>query len=106
MKYRLSAALALAAATALAAPLASAETGDDKVLRVCADPANLPFTNEDACHQVQLNMAMEKKIRDRWYADRLLVITGVPKSASSLVREIMAVIKYGDDDIEGRTFHA
>lgn len=46
MKYRLSAALALAAATALAAPLASAETGDDKVLRVCADPNNLPLSND------------------------------------------------------------
>lgn len=46
MKYRLSAALALVAATALAAPLASAATGDDKVLRVCADPNNLPLSND------------------------------------------------------------
>ncbi|WP_026224963.1 substrate-binding domain-containing protein [Methyloversatilis thermotolerans] len=46
MTQRLSA-LALAVCASLLAPAIHAqETGDDKVLRVCADPNNLPLSNE------------------------------------------------------------
>lgn len=48
MKYRLSAA-AFCLATVVAAPAVLAQeisTGDDKVLRVCADPNNLPLSND------------------------------------------------------------
>lgn len=120
-------AVPVAAATILAVPAGAGETSDERVLRVCADPNNLPFSNrgqegienrlaklvaDELGAKLEYTWWAQRRgfLRNTLYADKCDVVMGIPSShemvlATRAYYRSSYVFLYRDDrDIDIRSF--
>jgi len=60
--------------------------------KIIPEISHLPFHLSDAIREIKLNKFINKRIQDRFYEDKFIVVAALPKSASSIIGSCISVI--------------